>query len=139
MKITRDTLMIYINRRTGTSVELSSLDTKQQAFYKEALANFRRKVSWADFEEFAFGMGSPLYAHRTSHLEVLSDPLYEVLTDMWLELGVKQGLIAPEQSKEKRTRAQRGSQSGSRQAAHERNAKEDSKLAASHSFAHSHS
>jgi hypothetical protein len=130
--------MIYINRRTGIKVELSSLDAQRQEFYKKAHANFRKNVSWADFEDFAFGMGSPLYAQRTSHLEVLSDPLYEALTDMWLELGVRQGLIASEQSKEKRTRAQRGSQDRSRQAADQRNATEDSKLAASHSFARSH-
>ena len=131
--------MIYTNRRTGTTVGLANLDAQRQEFYKKALANFRKNVSWSDFEDFAFGMGSPLYAHRTSHLEVLGDPLYEALTDMWLELGVKQGLIASEESKENRTRAQRGSQGRSRQAEDERNATEDRKLAPSHSFARSHS
>jgi hypothetical protein len=130
--------MIYINRRTGISIELPNLDAQRQDFYKSALAKLRKNIPWAEFEDFAFGMGSPLYAQKRSHTEVLDDPLYEVLTDMWLELGVKQGLVAPEQPKE-RKRAARGTQSGSRPTAHERHTKEDRKLASSHSFAYPHS
>ncbi len=131
--------MIYINRRTGTNVVLSNLDGQQERFYREALEKFRGNISWSEFWNFAFGSGSTLYAHRTSHLEVLRDPLYEALTDMWLELGVKQGLVASDRTKERRPHAQRRTKSRSRKAANRRNPQENSKLAAAHPLTGTHS
>jgi hypothetical protein len=115
-----------------------NLDARGREFYREALKRFHNNVTWAEFEEFAFGMGSSLYKHRTSHLDVVEDPLYRVLTDMWLDLGVKQGLIAEKKGRHSKS-VQRRSQSGGRQATNQRNSPENSKLAPSDSLAGSHS
>ncbi len=123
----------------GTYRVLSNLDAREREFYQEALKRSRKNVPWAEFEEFAFGMGSPLYTHRTSHIDVLGDPLYQALKRMCLDLGVKQGLIAVEKRKQSKTDVQRRSQSGSRQATNQRNSSENRKLAASDSLAGSHS
>lgn len=117
----------------------SNLDARERKFYQEAQKRFRKNVPWAEFEEFAFGMGSPLYAHRTSHLDVVDDPLFQTLKHMWLDLGVKQGLIAEEKGKQSKSHVQRRSQSRSRQATNQRNSSENRKLAASDSLASSHS
>ena len=66
----------------------------EQAFYQKAVEQFRRNVEWFSFDELVFSPRSPIYAGRRSHLEVLRDPLYLTLKDMWLQLGVRQGMIA---------------------------------------------
>lgn len=48
---------------------------------------------------------SPLFKKTRSHKNILEHPLYIALTDMWLELGVRQGKAAD---------AERGSETGSR-------------------------
>lgn len=131
--------MIYINRRTGSNVVLSNLDARQQEFYREAAAKFRKNVDWSEFEDFAFGAGSPLYVRRTSHLDVLDHPLYRALKDMWLELGVRQGLVAQDVIKEQKPYAQRRTQSRSRKAANRRDPQENSKLASAHPLTGTHS
>lgn len=131
--------MVYINRRTAAKVVLSKLDAQQQKFYRDALEKFRGNVPWSEFWNFAFGMKSPLYSHRTSHLDVLRDPLYEALTDMWLELGVRQGLVAETQPSERRAHAQRRSKARGRQTANRRDSAENSKLAPAHSLTGTHS
>lgn len=130
--------MNYINQRTGLRVDLADLALEQQGFYREAMRRYRQNIAWSAFEEFAFGMRSPIYASRTSHLDVLKDPLYQALRDMWLALGIRQGRVAKERVQEK-PHAPRRSQSRSRPAAHQRNAKEARKLAVAHSSAGSHS
>lgn len=65
-----------------------------RAFLQRARENFERNMDWLAFEEFAFGMHSPLFAQTRSHRDVRENPLYVALRDMWLELGVRQGYIA---------------------------------------------
>ena len=84
----------YVNSNTKFSIELGSLTDGEKAFYEKAVRQFRRKVDWLSFDELVFSARSPIYAGRRSHLEVLRDPLYLALKDMWLELGVQQGMIA---------------------------------------------
>ncbi|MFZ3210535.1 MAG: hypothetical protein WA188_03400 [Terriglobales bacterium] len=112
--------MIYQNPRTGISIDLTTLGDEEERFYRAAKQRFESGIAWFDFDDFAFGSNSPLYRGRASHHEVLQHPLYIVLKDMWLELGVRQGRV--------RADAGKGIASGSRRtkgesgkAAHERN------------------
>lgn len=85
--------MKYINPNTGNEILLKRLKKGQGQFYDRALELFRGNESWLRFEEFVFGAQSPLYEDRTSHLDVVKDPLYLILEDMWIQLGVQQGMI----------------------------------------------
>jgi len=131
--------MIYINRKTGTRIALTDVPARDRTFFRDAVRRFRRNAPWAEFEDFAFGMGSPIYSLRVSPLEVVKDPLYVALKDMWLELGVRQGLVAERTIKERHNHAPRRSQSRSREAANRQDVPEYRKLAASNSSARSHS
>ena len=82
------------NPKTKFSVELGSLTDRERAFYEMAVRQFQRNVDWFAFDELVFSPKSPIYARRRSHLEVLRDPLYVALKEMWLQLGVQQGMIA---------------------------------------------
>ena len=73
-----------------------SMTTEEQVFLDRAQRKYRRNVGWFEFEDFAFGMRSPLFSKTRSHRNVLENPLYIVLRDMWLQLGVQQGFISPE-------------------------------------------
>jgi hypothetical protein len=84
----------YVNRRNKFEVDLRGLTEEEKKFYSQALTKFRQGVPWVSFEQFAFDPRSPIYKRRRSHLEVLKAPLYLALEDMWLQLGVQQGLIA---------------------------------------------
>ncbi len=90
-------MLKYVNPKTKLSIELGSLTDSERAFYEKAVRQFRRNVDWFSFDEFVFSPKSPIYARRRSHLEVLRNPVYLALRDMWLRLGVQQGMIAPDQ------------------------------------------
>jgi hypothetical protein len=73
----------------------------ESAFLRRARENFERNMDWLEFEEFAFGMRSPIFSRGRTHRDVRENPLYIELRDMWLELGVRQGYIAkPENGEE---------------------------------------
>jgi len=69
-------------------------------FLRRAEKNYRSNMNWFEFEDFAFGMRSPLFSRQRSHLDVLRHPLYLALKEMWLNLGVKQGLVSPSKKEE---------------------------------------
>ena len=73
----------------------SGLTDIERRFLQLAQRKFRENADWFEFEDFAFGMRSPLFSRLRSHRDVLTHPLYVPLRDMWLQLGVKQGRIAP--------------------------------------------
>lgn len=112
--------MIYQNPRTGIRIDLSILNQEEQSFYRAAKERFDNQIAWFDFDDFAFGMGSPLYRGRASHHEVLQNPLYVALKDMWLELGVRQGRVRAGTGKVF-TDASGRTQGGSGKATQERN------------------
>jgi hypothetical protein len=93
--------MEYINLETGVRINLDSLTAEEKKFYKRAIKRFRENTKWLSFDEFAFGMRSPIYNGRRSHIEVLENPLYLALKDMSLQLGVQQGLIRRKKSERK--------------------------------------
>jgi hypothetical protein len=97
--------MNYINLQTGVKIDLSRLTDDEKEFYGEALKRFHRNVNWLAFDEFAFGMTSPIYRGRNSHRQVLKNPLFLALKDMSLQLGVQQGMISRTVIKEKRANA----------------------------------
>src|SRR5258706_1242396 len=94
--------MDYVNLETGERVNLGVLTSEEKKFYRQALKRFQENTSWLAFDEFAFGMGSPIYSRQRSHLDVLKSALYLALKDMSLQLGVQQGLVARTKKSEKK-------------------------------------
>ena len=72
---------------------MGHLTAEERRFYDDAIERFRRHAHWLDFDEFAFGMRSPIYAGERSRLAVIKKPLYLALKDMWLQLGAQQGMV----------------------------------------------
>lgn len=99
--------MKYVNPETGVEIDLSGLEGEKRKFYQQALKRFQRNTDWLSFDEFAFGVYSPLYSGRTSHLETMRDPLYLTLRDMWIQLGVQQGMVKRKAAQEKQTVGER--------------------------------
>jgi len=84
------------------AVEHSSdaLNPDEREFLRLAQKKYRANTNWFEFEDFAFGMRSPLFSRTRSHLDVLRHPLYLALKEMWLDLGEKQGLVGPSKREE---------------------------------------
>jgi hypothetical protein len=111
---------------------LKDLTPDERTFYQLAVKKYRANVDWLAFEEYAFGMRSPIYQRQRSHLDVIDTPLYVALREMWLDLGVKQGMVAPGKQQEKRN-AKRGRKAGSGKAADKRNRSHAGDMAAADS------
>ena len=122
--------MKYVNSDTGVEIELAGLTERKTKFYRQALERFRKNVDWLVFEEFVFGPLSPLYSERKSRQEVIEDPLYLALEDMWLQLGVQQGKVKAETTQEDHAIGERGQESRGRQAADRPNAARNRHVAA---------
>ncbi len=76
------------------------LSPEERDFLRQAEKKYRSNTNWFEFEDFAFGMRSPLFSRQRSHLDVLRHPLYLALKDMWLDLGVRQGLVSASKHEE---------------------------------------
>jgi hypothetical protein len=113
-----------------------TLSAKERDFLREAEKRYRANTNWFDFEDFAFGMRSPLFSRQRSHLDVLKHPLYIALREMWLELGVKQGLVSPSKRAEAQHAGRKARRSGS--AIQERNSTQKRNVAASDSSSRRH-
>jgi len=122
--------MKYANSDTGVEIELAGLTAVKTKFYRQALEKFRKNVDWMAFEEFVFGPMSPLYSERKSRQEVIEDPLYLALEDMWLQLGVQQGMVKAETTQEDYAIGERGQKGRGRQAADRPNAARNRHVAA---------
>jgi hypothetical protein len=85
---------------------ITGLNEAEEAFLEVARRMFAENTDWFEFESFAFGMGSPLFAKPRSHMNIIEHPLYLALRDMWIELGIRQGMVKKDDS--------RGSETGSR-------------------------
>lgn len=124
--------MIYENREEGVRINLTHLTEKEKRFYQEALAKFHQNLSWLEFEEFALGRHSPVYEGRQSRVELRSDPLFLALSDMWSELGVRQGAMARATEDERREFAKRREESRRRQTAKKQHSAAERHVAAAH-------
>ncbi|HUP61067.1 MAG TPA: hypothetical protein VNA69_11670 [Thermoanaerobaculia bacterium] len=80
--------------------QIDTLTPEEREFLRHAEKKHRANLNWFEFEDFAFGMRSPLFSRTRSHLDVLRHPLYLALKEMWLDLGEKQGLVAPSRREE---------------------------------------
>ena len=94
--------MKYVNEETGISINLENLTPVEEKFYRQALKKLQENTKWSAFDEFAFGMRSPIYNGRRSHIDVLNSPLYIALRDISVQLGVQQGLVNRTKKTEKR-------------------------------------
>jgi hypothetical protein len=81
------------------NLDLNALSETQSSFYRNAVRLYRKGVDWFDFWNYAFGLGSPLYDGTRVRSDVLDTPLEQALRHMWLDLGIKQGMVAPEKPK----------------------------------------
>jgi hypothetical protein len=86
--------MRYHNPDSGFSVDLGSLDDEKKRFFRVAQAQFSSNANWFEFEQLVFSYTSPVFHRSRNRADVLSDPLYHALKDMWLQLGIKQGFVA---------------------------------------------
>jgi hypothetical protein len=59
--------MEYTNSKTKMRINLDYLSEAERNFYWKALQKFHENVNWLIFDEFAFGMKSPIYLNRSSH------------------------------------------------------------------------
>jgi len=121
--------MKYVNSDTDVKIELTGLTEEKTKFYRQALEKFRKNVDWLVFEEFVFGPMSPLYSERKSRREVVEDPLYLALEDMWLQLGVQQGMVKAETTQEDHAVGERGQENRGRKADDRSNSARDRHLA----------
>jgi len=110
--------MRYHNPDSGLQIDLSGLDADGQRFYRSAIEQLHANVDWLDFEGFAFSFGSPVFNASRDRKKVLSDPLYLVLKDIWLRLGIRQGMVAPSKEKLTRGKARESRTTGSHIPAH---------------------
>ncbi len=97
----------YKNPRTGVVINLEKLNDAEKQFVAEAMRRFNANTEWIAFDQFAFGLHSPLYDKHRSHKDVLRGPLYLALRDMSLQLGVQQGKIAARRTKQSRSKAEK--------------------------------
>jgi hypothetical protein len=86
--------MRYLNPNSGLSIDLGQLDAEKKRFFEAAQNQFRSNVNWFEFEQLVFSYTSPVFHKSRNRADVLRDPLYHSLKDMWLQLGVQQGFVA---------------------------------------------
>jgi len=98
--------MRYLNRKSGLSIDLGDLDSDKRRLFKTAQDHFRDNANWFEFEQFVFSYTSPIFNKSRGRADVLGDPLYAALKDMWLQLGIDQGFVASDRQQAK-TRAAR--------------------------------
>lgn len=81
------------------ALDVDSLPENEARFYRIAVRKYRGRMNWMAFDDFVFGPGSLMYKAITSHAKVIGSPIYEALKAMWLQLGVQQGMIKPDEPK----------------------------------------
>jgi hypothetical protein len=81
------------------AVDIDALSEADARFYRMALRKYREKLNWFAFEEIVFGYGSPMYKAIKASADVIGSPVYEALKAMWIDLGVQQGMVKPDEPK----------------------------------------
>lgn len=95
--------MRYQNPESGVVIDLGALSPERKQFFERALELFRGNTSWFAFEQMAFSFYSPLFQGVRNRSDIVHDPLFTALQDMWLQLGINQGFVAPRASHERTT------------------------------------
>jgi len=117
------------------TTEDDDLTSEERKFLREARKKYKENTDWFEFEDYAFGMRSPLFSRNRSHIDVLGHPLYIALKEMWLDLGERQGRIASAPL-QKETHATRRKTTKSRPSDHGRNATKKRDMASAGSSPH---
>ena len=100
--------MHYVNPESGLDVDLGKLSPERERFFEDARRQFQKNVSWFDFERVVFSYWSPLFSGLKNRADVVNEPLFIALKDMWLQLGINQGYVAHrDDRKQKKTRPAR--------------------------------
>ena len=87
--------MRYRNPKSGLEIDLGDLEAEKKRFFETAQKQFRSNVSWFAFEQAVFSYTSPLFRRSRNRADVVHDPVFKALKDMWLQLGIDQGFVAP--------------------------------------------
>lgn len=95
--------MRYHNPRSGFEVDVGELDEEKKRFFDVALKLFRKNANWFEFEQLVFSYTSPIFSRSRNRADVVHDPLFKALKDMWLQLGIDQGFVAATTSDERTT------------------------------------
>jgi len=97
--------MHYINPKSGLDIDLGDLSPERARLFDIARKQFQKNVSWFVFEQLIFSYTSPLFKDLKTRADVVNDPLFTALKDMWLQLGIKQGFVAaPDDRKQTKAR-----------------------------------
>ena len=85
--------MTRVHVNPDGSETVLDLNELEERFYLQAVEKFKQNLPWNEFDEFAFGPLSPIYNNERKSLEVMKNPLYGVLEDMWIQLGIQQSCV----------------------------------------------
>lgn len=80
-----------------TEEELGELNQKQKIFYQKAREAFERNVSEYDFHLMILVEAMHqnfFYKKPLLRDELVEQPFYQILENLWIELGVKQGTMS---------------------------------------------
>src|ERR1044072_8832829 len=106
--------MHYHNPKSGLDLDLGHIDADKRRLFETASEMFRKNTSWFAFEQLIFSYTSPLFRKSKSRADVINEPLFLALKDMWLQLGIDQGYVANDrtEAKARPARAHRTSRRG---------------------------
>jgi len=95
--------MRYRNPGSGFAIDLGELDEEKKRFFDVARKLFQKNTNWFEFEQLVFSYTSPIFSRSRNRADVVHDPLFKALKDMWLQLGIDQGFVAATTSDERTT------------------------------------
>jgi len=81
----------YLNLQTGKKIVLENLTEEEQKLYREAVKEFMTNINCWEFERFISELIDLIRYKVRAHTDLIENPLYMALEDMWLQLGVQQG------------------------------------------------
>jgi hypothetical protein len=93
--------MRYHNPKSDLDIDLGHLDADKRRLFETAHEKFRQNTNWFEFEQLVFAYTSPLFNRAKNRADVVSEPLFLALKDMWLQLGIDQGYVANDRTETK--------------------------------------
>jgi hypothetical protein len=93
--------MRYHNPKSGLDIDLGPIDAEKRRLFDTAQEKFRKNTNWFEFEQLVFTYTSPIFSRAKNRADVVNEPLFHALKDMWLQLGIDQGFIANDRTETK--------------------------------------
>jgi len=93
--------MRYHNPKSDLEIDLGHLDAEKRRIFDAAQEKFRKNTNWFEFEQIVFSYTSPIFSRAKNRADVVNEPLFHALKDMWLQLGIDQGFVADDRSEKK--------------------------------------